>query len=827
MGAGAVALALGSAAGAAITNGTAARATALAAAAAQPIPVGPTQTYTQPPSGTPTCTNYTYTVPADVTSVLADVVGQAGQSGGSTTHHSGGSGGKGEEVQAEFPVVPGENLVVNVAWTGLEGTSSDGGGSAGDLSDISAQAVPPGFCATSWLVIAGGGGGGGDAGTAGNGGNGGGAGFTNGAGGGNGGPTGLNKGGSGGTQTAGGTGGSGCLGTQGFDGGIFHGGSAPVGGGGGGSGYYGGGGGGAHCDTSPLDGGAGGGGGGSSLVAPGGHAIAHGPASGAPLVSITPVLGLPLAPTSVTAVASGPNRATVTFTPPAADGGEPILYYRVFATAGDPGFNQTGNSSGSPLVLNGLTPGQTYTIQVAAVTADGVGPKSTPSNAIVAFRVPGAPVITSATPGNGSATVAFTPSAADTRLGNPVTSYTVTARLGVNVKAGPGVTATGTGSPITVTGLTNGQNYTVTVTAANAAGSGPQSAPGVVFPSTVPGAPADVTAVNATPVGASTGTVNLTFSAPADTGGRPVQSYTAVSSPGGITVTSGAVVGSSTGSIQVTGLTIGTSYTFTVFATNGTGNGPASDPSNAVTPAGVGTPSPPLVPGASTLDSASYVSCLPPTDDGGSAITSYTVTSSPGGITATGLSCPILVTGLTDGTTYTFTVTATNADGGTSQPSQPTGPITPHAPSGTPPANDNFANAQVITGASGSVTGSNIGATKEPGETNIQDTNGGASVWYQWTVPADGSYQIDTCSANPDFPSNIGLFLGNSASAPEFGAGPSQDICPADEAGALIDTGPISGGITLDIKVDGLNNPDVAGFPAYEGVFTLEWAQVS
>jgi large repetitive protein len=43
--------------------------------------------------------------------------------------------------------------------------------------------------------------------------------------------------------------------------------------------------------------------------------------------------------------------------------------------------------------------------------------------------------------------------------------------------------------------------------------------------------------------------------------------------------------------------------------------------------------------------------------------TSYTVTSSPGGITATGSSSPILVNGLTGGTTYTFTVTSTSAEG--------------------------------------------------------------------------------------------------------------------------------------------------------------------
>jgi hypothetical protein len=57
------------------------------------------------------------------------------------------------------------------------------------------------------------------------------------------------------------------------------------------------------------------------------------------------------------------------------------------------------------------------------------------------------------------------------------------------------------------------------------------------------------------------------------------------------------------------------------------------------------------------------VSFTAPASDGGSPITSYIVTSSPDGITATGSRSPIIVKGLTNGTSYTFTVQAINKVG--------------------------------------------------------------------------------------------------------------------------------------------------------------------
>ena len=75
------------------------------------------------------------------------------------------------------------------------------------------------------------------------------------------------------------------------------------------------------------------------------------------------------------------------------------------------------------------------------------------------------------------------------------------------------------------------------------------------------------------------------------------------------------------------------------------------------------------VPGAPTAvvatagNASASVVFVAPTNNGGSTITGYTVRSNPGNITATGATSPINVTGLTNGTAYTFTVVATNAVG--------------------------------------------------------------------------------------------------------------------------------------------------------------------
>ena len=170
----------------------------------------------------------------------------------------------------------------------------------------------------------------------------------------------------------------------------------------------------------------------------------------------------------------------------------------------------------------------------------------------------------------------------------------------------------------------------------------------------IPGAPSNVTASVASATSAL-----VRWSAPAWDGGSGVSTYTITSVPGGITT---AVNGSSL-SGTIGGLTAGSTYSFTVTATNNVSSGPASAASNAVT---VGqTPSQPLNVAAAPRDGSAVVVWQPPTSDGGARISGYTITASPGGASAraSGDARSALVSGLSNGSSYAFTVAAANVVG--------------------------------------------------------------------------------------------------------------------------------------------------------------------
>lgn len=78
------------------------------------------------------------------------------------------------------------------------------------------------------------------------------------------------------------------------------------------------------------------------------------------------------------------------------------------------------------------------------------------------------------------------------------------------------------------------------------------------------------------------------------------------------------------------------------------------------------------------------------------------------------------------------------------------------------PANDYFTNAIVLGGGSGSTNGSTVGATKETGEPSIGGNAGGASVWFRWVAPANGTMVFST--AGSSFDTMLAVYTGTNVS---------------------------------------------------------------
>jgi M6 family metalloprotease-like protein len=78
-----------------------------------------------------------------------------------------------------------------------------------------------------------------------------------------------------------------------------------------------------------------------------------------------------------------------------------------------------------------------------------------------------------------------------------------------------------------------------------------------------------------------------------------------------------------------------------------------------------------------------------------------------------------------------------------------------------PPANDDFANARVVSGASGTIQQSTKKATEEVGEPSPNQV--GATVWYRWTAPSNGTVTLTT--ADSGFDTVLSLFTGSSVNS--------------------------------------------------------------
>jgi Subtilase family/PASTA domain/Divergent InlB B-repeat domain/Fibronectin type III domain/WD40-like Beta Propeller Repeat len=144
--------------------------------------------------------------------------------------------------------------------------------------------------------------------------------------------------------------------------------------------------------------------------------------------------------------------------------GSPAFAYQWRRCAEDGGdCSNIGGATSPSYTATVADAGSTIRLEVVGTNAGG----QTFAASAAALSVPSAPAGVTAVAGDGQATIGFPPASSG---GSPVASYTATASPG-------GLTATGAGSPLTVTGLTNGISYTFTVTATNAVGTGPASSP--------------------------------------------------------------------------------------------------------------------------------------------------------------------------------------------------------------------------------------------------------------------------------------------------------------------------------------------------------------
>ncbi|MBO2609771.1 Ig-like domain-containing protein [Shewanella algae] len=422
------------------------------------------------------------------------------------------------------------------------------------------------------------------------------------------------------------------------------------------------------------------------------------------------------------------GQAVVNFSAPASDGGSVITSYQVTSSPG----GITASGANSPIGVAGLTNGTSYTFTVQAINAVGTSSPSAPSNSVVpkanqtiSFNnpgaqdfgttptlaatassgltpvfsssttgvctitstgtltfvttgncsidadqpgdssynaaptvtqsftvnavVPGAPMSVSAVAADASATVSF--SAPASTGGVAINSYTVTSSPG-------GFTASGTGSPLTVSGLSNGTDYSFTVSASNTAGTGPTSSPSNTV---TPKANQTISFNNP---GAQDFGTTPTLAATASSGLTPVFSS---STTGVCTITaSGTLTFVTTGNCSIDADQAGDgSYNAAPTVTQ-------SFTVNAVVPGA------PTSVNAVASDASATVSFSAPASTGGAAISSYTVTSSPGGFTASGTASPLTVSGLSNGTNYSFIVSASNI-AGTGPASSPSNTVTPKA----------------------------------------------------------------------------------------------------------------------------------------------------
>ena len=381
------------------------------------------------------------------------------------------------------------------------------------------------------------------------------------------------------------------------------------------------------------------------------NSIGAGPASEA--VRFTPRT-TPAAPTGLVAT-PGDGEATIAFVP-GSNGGSAITNYEYSVDGGSwTPFSPAELSS--PVIVPGLTNSTLASIRLRAVNVAGAG---TASAAVTVTPVPtpvtpAAPTDLAATPGDGSVSITFTLGADG---GSAITNHEYSFDGGLNWTAfSPAVT---TGAA-TFTGLTNGTTYEVVLRAVNAVGNGDASEAVTLAPRTVPDAPTALLA------SAGDGEVTIVFTEPAD-GGSAITNYEYRVDGGSWTAFSPAELSSP---VVIGGLTNDVEVSIELRAVNVVGSGAASSPVD-VTP--VPAPTVPDAPTGLVATPGDMSASVEFTvgGDGGSAVIGHEY-SIDGGLNwlsivePLSLALPVtdtaLLSGLTNGVTYTVIIRTLNAVG--------------------------------------------------------------------------------------------------------------------------------------------------------------------